>query len=80
MDTINSLLINFLKKNNIKDIFAYEIDYSNNVYTIYTSKPGLWIGRHGKTIEKLIEEVSKYEGDKFKIDIKSIKGHFLDIV
>lgn len=80
MNTINSLLINFLKKNNIKDTFAYEINYSNNVYTIYTSKPGLWIGYHGRTIEKLTEEISKYEGDKIRINIKPIKGHFLNII
>jgi small subunit ribosomal protein S3 len=47
--------------------------------TIYTARPGVVIGRQGKEIEKMTEDISKMSGGKsVKIDIQEIKSPELD--
>lgn len=45
---------------------------------IYTSKPGLIIGRGGETIEKLKDELTKQFKEPFAINIKEIKKPMLE--
>lgn len=48
------------------------------IINIYTSKPGMIIGRGGETIEKLKESLSKKFKETFAINIKEIKKPMLD--
>lgn len=48
------------------------------ILNIYTSKPGLIIGRGGEIIEKLKEELHKKFKEQFAINIKEIKKPMLD--
>lgn len=48
------------------------------IINIYTSKPGVIIGRGGETIEKLKEMLSKRFKETFAINIKEIKKPMLD--
>ncbi len=48
------------------------------VINIYTSKPGLIIGRGGEIIEKLKDELSKTFNETFAINIKEVKKPMLE--
>lgn len=48
------------------------------IINIYTSKPGVIIGRGGETIEKLKEMLAKRFKETFAINIKEIKKPMLD--
>ena len=67
----------FLEQVGIKDIFAYDYDYSKNKFTIYTSKPGIWIGYHGKNVEILKEILSKEVKENCEVAFKEIRGRFI---
>lgn len=69
----------FCDKVGIKDTFAYDYSYSDNKFTIYTSKPGIWIGLHGKNIEILKDILSKEIKEGCNIEFKEIRGKFITI-
>ncbi len=48
------------------------------IINIYTSKPGLIIGRGGEIIEKLKDELTKQFKETFAINIKEVKKPMLD--
>jgi small subunit ribosomal protein S3 len=45
---------------------------------IYTSKPGVVIGRAGTEIEKLKEEIQKFSTKKLNLEIKEVKRPDID--
>lgn len=67
----------FFNKVGIKDIFAYDYSYDKNKFTIYTSKPGIWIGLHGKNVEILREILSKEIKEGCDVEFKEIRGKFI---
>lgn len=48
------------------------------IINVYTSKPGLIIGRGGETIDKLKDELHKKFKENFSINIKEVKKPMLD--
>lgn len=70
-------LKHFMEKVGIKDVFAYEYNYDQNKFTIYTSKPGIWIGYHGKNVEILKEILSKEIKEGCGVEFKEIRGKFI---
>ena len=53
--------------------------FPNNVHvTIYTSRPGIVIGRKGATVKDLRRKVEALTGTKVKMDIEEIKNPDLD--
>lgn len=81
LECIKNLHENALKKylNEIgfKDIFAYEYSYSENKFTIYTSKPGVWIGKGGAGVKLLKDILSKEVKDNCDVNFEEIRGHFI---
>ncbi len=68
---------NRLKKAGISRIIVNRTS-KNVILTIYTSRPGVVIGKSGKEINQLEEELKKITGKDVKIQISEIKRPELD--
>lgn len=81
MNYIKNLHSNALKKyvNEIdfKDTFAYEFNCRNNTFTIYTRKPGIWIGKGGVGVDRLKQILSEELKRDCKVEFKEIRGEFV---
>lgn len=75
--TIRNYIRNRLKKAGISRILI-ERTPKRAVITIYTSRPGIVIGRSGKEIAQLEEELKKISNKDVKIQIHEIKRPELD--
>lgn len=62
-----------------KDTFAYNYSYSDNTFTIYTSRPGIWIGKGGEGVKLLKEILSKEVREDCDVKFKEIRGKFITI-
>lgn len=67
----------YLNEVNIKDIFAYDYNYTDHTFTIYTARPGIWIGLHGAGVSRLEEILSEDISENCKVLFKEIKGNFV---
>jgi len=67
----------YLDEFNIKDVFAYDYNYSSNTFIIYTSKPGIWIGLHGKGANRLKQILSEDITENCNVEFREIKGNFI---
>ena len=67
----------YLNEAGFKDTFAYEYNYSENKFTIYTSKPGYWIGKFGAGVKFLKEILSKDVRENCSVEFKEIRGGFV---
>lgn len=67
----------YLDEFNIKDVFAYNYNYTDNTFTIYTARPGIWIGLHGIGVSRLEEILSEDIAENCKVVFKEIKGNFV---
>lgn len=81
LEYVKNLHENALKKylNEIgfKDIFAYEYSYSENKFTIYTRRPGVWIGKGGEGVKLLKEILAKEVKEDCNVEFKEICGNFV---
>ena len=63
-----------------KVIVGYENNLLNKIFTVWTDKPGILIGKGGNNIV-ILKEILKKEFDyDYKIEFKEIKGKMLVIV
>lgn len=67
----------FLDEIGLKDTFAYDYDYSVNKFIIYTCRPGVWIGKGGKDVERLKEILSEEVRENCGVEFKAMRGHFM---
>ena len=68
-------------RNDISKIFIERKSNSTReslIVIIYTTAPGSIIGRQGKEVDKLEEELNKLTGKKISVDILEIKNQFTD--
>lgn len=83
INTMDKLIENafkqFMDKVGLKDIFAYKYNYDENKFTIYTSRPGFWIGYRGKNIEILKDILSKQIKEGCDVDFREIRGQFIAV-
>ena len=71
---------NFFYRIGHKGIVGYENDLGKKVFTIWTDKPGILIGKGGQNVE-ILKEILKEEFDyDYEIKFKEIKGKMLVIV
>lgn len=68
----------FMDDCNFHDNFFYEMCYRTHTCTIYTTKPGLWIGKNGKNIKALTKILSS-DGMHWDVKLKEIKGTYLSL-
>ena len=67
----------YLNLAGFKDTFAYEYSFSENKFTIYTRRPGTWIGKGGAGAKLLKEILSKEVQENCDVAFKEIRGHFV---
>jgi len=67
----------YLNEIGFKDIFAYDYSYDENKFTIYTCRPGIWIGKGGTGVERLKEILSKEVKENCSVAFKEMRGHFV---
>ena len=71
---------NFFYSIGYKGFVGYENDLRKKVFTVWTNKPGILIGKGGKNV-CILKEILKEEFDyDYEIKFKEIKGEMLLIV
>ena len=71
---------NFFYRIGHKGIVGYENDLGKKVFTIWTDKPGILIGKGGQNVG-ILKEILKEEFDyDYEIEFKEIKGKMLVIL
>lgn len=72
-----TLINNFMKSIGYNKPVAYYRDISNAELTIYTTNPGMIIGKRGVNVDKLKAILSsEFGGDKWKVNFVEIRGGF----
>ena len=71
---------NFFYRIGYKGIVGYDNDLGNKVFTVWSDKPGILIGKGGQNI-CILKDILKEEFEKdYEIEFKEIKGKMLVIV
>ena len=71
---------NFFYSIGHKGVVGYENDLGKKVFTVWTDKPGILIGKGGKNVW-ILKDILKEEFDyDYEIEFKEIKGKMLIIV
>ena len=71
------VLRHFFCRINYKGIVGYDNNLSERVFTVWTNRPGILIGKGGQNVE-ILKEVIKEEFDKdYDVIFKEIKGEML---
>ena len=71
---------NFFYRIGHKGIVGYENDLGKKVFTVWTDKPGILIGKGGQNVE-ILKDIIKEEFDHdYEIEFKEIKGKMLVIL
>ena len=76
-EIIENALKKYINAVGFKDTFAYSYDYSENKFTIYTRKPGIWIGKGGTGVQLLKEILSQEVKENCGVEFKEIRGYFV---
>lgn len=79
-ETNERVLKQFFFRIGYKGIVGYENSLSKKLFTVWTDKPGILIGKGGQNIA-ILKEILKKEFDiEYDIEFKEIKGKMLVIV
>ena len=70
----------FFYKIGYKGIVGYDNDLGNKVFTVWSDKPGILIGKGGQNILILKDILKEEFGYDYEIKFKEIKGKMLVIV
>ena len=71
---------NFFYRIGHKGIVGYENDLGKKVFTVWTDKPGILIGKGGQNVEILKEILKEEFNYDYEIKFKEIKGKILVII
>ena len=63
-----------------KGIVGYENNLAKNKFTVWTDRPGILIGKGGKNVDILKEELKKEFNRDYDVEFKEIKGKMIVIV
>lgn len=81
MDERNErVLKNFFFRIGNKGIVGYENKLDKNKFTVWTDRPGILIGKGGKNVDILKEELKKEFNRDYDVEFKEIKGKMIVIV
>ena len=67
----------YLTERNINDIFFYKYEHIDRELTIFTNRPGIWIGRSGEGVNRLKEILSEQFDHEVEVSFVEIKGRFM---
>ena len=71
---------NFFYRIGYKGIVGYDNDLGNKVFTVWSDKPGILIGKGGQNVWILKDILKEEFGYDYEIKFKEIKGKMLVIV
>lgn len=74
------VLKNFFFRIGNKGIVGYENKLDKNKFTVWTDRPGILIGKGGKNVDILKEELKKEFNRDYDVEFKEIKGKMLVIL
>lgn len=74
------VLKHFFWRINYKGIVGYENNLGEKIFTIWTDRPGILIGKGGQNVEILKEILKEEFSYDYKIEFKKIKGKMLAIL
>lgn len=81
MDERNErVLKRFFFRTGNKGIVGYENKLGKKKFIIWTDKPGILIGKGGKNVDILKEELKKEFDREYVVEFKEIKGKMIVIV
>ena len=81
MDERNErVLKNFFFRIGNKGIVGYENKLGKKKFIVWTDKPGILIGKGGKNVDILKEELKKEFNRDYDVEFKEIKGKMIVIV
>ena len=69
-DRDQAALKRYLNERGMRDTFAYDYSYTENKFTIYTCKPGIWIGRGGEGVDRLKQILSEDVKEGCNVEFK----------
>lgn len=79
-ETNERVLKHFFFRIGYKGIVGYKNNLDKKVFTVWTDKPGILIGRGGQNVT-ILKEILKEEFEKdYDVEIKEIKGKMLVIM
>ena len=71
---------NFFYRIGYKGIVGYDNDLGNKVFTVWSDKPGILIGKGGQNVE-ILKEILKEEFEyDYEIKFKEIKGKMIIVL
>ena len=74
------VLKHFFWRINYKGIVGYKNELSKGLFTVWTDRPGILIGKGGQNVE-VLKEILKEEFDRdYEVDFKEIKGKMLVVL
>ena len=74
------VMSHFFRVIGYKGIVCYENDIGKKVFTVWTNRPGILIGKGGQNVG-VLKEILKEEFDyNYEIEFKEIKGKMLVIL
>ena len=74
------VLKRFFFRTGNKGIVGYENKLGKKKFIVWTDKPGILIGKGGKNVDILKEELKKEFNRDYDVEFKEIKGKMLVIV
>ena len=74
------VLKHFFWRINYKGIVGYENDLGKNVFTVWTDRPGILIGKGGQNVD-ILKAILKEKFDRnYDVNFKEIKGKMLVVL
>lgn len=77
--SIERIIENWCNAAHYKRPVGYEIDYSNNVVTIYAESPGILIGLHGKHVFKFKDILKERFHREYQVKFVEIRGRIVNL-
>ena len=77
--SIERTIENWCNAAHYKRPVGYEIDYSNNVVTIYAESPGILIGLHGKHVFRFKDILKEKFNRKYQVKFVQIRGKIVNL-
>lgn len=76
---IERIIENWCRAAHYKRPVGYEIDYSNNVVTIYAELPGVLIGYQGKHVFKFKDILKERFHREYQVKFVEIRGRIVNL-
>ena len=70
MGIVTSIIRRWRKEAGIKQTLYYNIDFDKRIITIFTHRPGILIGYHGKLVTKYQKELNEKFGKDWSFEFK----------